>query len=171
MSIKENLFSKMMGKQFENMSSEEKQKMMDSMMDNFFAGMSDEEKKEMMSDMMPKMMGKMMGGKGESPMMGMMSMMMGKRHGKGEMKSPMDCCGEMMANFSETANSAKFATPELRGLFNEWCQQIENEILAFVKETNSIDVNKIMEKFSLSEESTRYLLNRLASKNLIDYKV
>jgi hypothetical protein len=171
MSLKENLINKMMGKQFEKMSPEEKQKMMDNMMDNFFASMSDEDKKGMMSDMMPKMMEKMMGGKEGSPMMGMMSMMMGKRHGKGEMKSPMDCCGDMMNGFTETANTAKFATPELRGLFNEWCQQIENEILAFVKETNSIDINKIMEKFSLSEESTRYLLSRLASKNLIDFKV
>ncbi|OFY56554.1 MAG: hypothetical protein A2Y87_09775 [Bacteroidetes bacterium RBG_13_46_8] len=171
MSIKENLINKMMGKQFENMTPEEKQQMMNNMMDNFFASMSEDEKKAMMSDMMPKMMGKMMGGQGGSPMMGMMSMMMGKRHGKGEAKSPMDCCGEMMSGFSETANSARFATPELRGLFNEWCQQIENEILAFIKETNSIDVNKIMEKISLSEESTRYILNRLASKNLIDYKI
>jgi hypothetical protein len=171
MSIKENLINKMMGKQFENMSPEEKKKMMDNMMDNFFAGMSDDEKKEMMSEMMPKMMGKMMGGHGESPMMGMMSMMMGKRQGKGEMKSPMDCCGDMMTGFSETANTAKFATPELRGLFNEWCQQIENEILAFIKETKSIEINKIMDKFSLTEESTRYLLNRLASKNRIEYKV
>src|SRR4030066_250687 len=58
--IKENLINKMMGKQFEKMSTEEKQKMMDNMMDNFLGSMSDEEKKEMMSNMMPKMMGKMM---------------------------------------------------------------------------------------------------------------
>jgi hypothetical protein len=174
MSLKENLINKMMGDQFKNMSSEEKQKMMENMMDKFFSSMSDAEKKEMMSGMMPGMMGKMMGDSGGSPMMGMMSMMMGRKGEKGEkgdMKSPMDCCKDMMSNFSETANSAKFATPELRGLFNEWCQQIENELLEFVKTNQSVDINAIMEKFNLSEESVRYILNRLASKNLIDFKV
>ena len=29
----------------------------------------------------------------------------------------------------------------------------------------------MVEKFSLSEESIKYLLSRLANKNLIDYKV
>jgi DeoR/GlpR family transcriptional regulator of sugar metabolism len=56
-------------------------------------------------------------------------------------------------------------------LFDEWCQQIEQEILNFVKEKNSINVEELAEKFSLSEESIKYLLGWLASKNLIEYKV
>jgi predicted transcriptional regulator len=184
MSFKEKIMSKMMDNQFKGMSSEEKKQMMDTMMDKFFSSMSDEEKKEMMSEMMPKMMEQMMGGNsmsgggsmmGKSPMMGMMSMMMGK--GKGfsdsdeEGKMPMDMCKEMMSGIKETANTAKFATSELRGLFDDWCQQIENEILTFVKEKNSINVADLVEKFSLSEESIKYLLARLANKGLIDFKV
>ena len=80
------------------------------------------------------------------------------------------CC-EMMAGMKETANTAKFATSELRGLFDEWCQQIEKELLDFIKEKGSIKIPEMAEKFSLSEESIRYLLSRLANKNLIDYKV
>ncbi|MCX6254242.1 MAG: hypothetical protein NTV31_07165, partial [Bacteroidia bacterium] len=71
----------------------------------------------------------------------------------------------------ETANTAKFATSELRGLFDDWCQQIEKEILDFVTEKKSIKIDEMVEKFSLSEESIKYLLSRLANKNLIDYKV
>jgi predicted transcriptional regulator len=178
MSFKENLMNKMMGNQFQNMSSEDKKQMMDNMMDKFFSSMTDEEKKKMMSEMMPKMMGNMMGGDsktGGNPMMGMMSMMMGgsKMNGGlgGENKMPWDMCKDMMSGIKETANTAKFATAELRGLFDEWCQQIEQEILNFIKEKNSINVEELSEKFSLSEESIKYLLGRLASKNLIDYKV
>ena len=151
---------------------------MEAMMDKFFSSLSDEEKKEMMSGMMPKMMKKMMGNAssmGKSPMMGMMSMMMdcGKKAADSgeENKMPWDMCKEMMSGFKETANTAKFATPELRGLFEEWCQQIEKEILNFVKEKNSIKIDELTEKFSLSEESIKYLLTRLAKKNLIDFKV
>jgi len=178
MSLKEKLMNKMMDNQFQNMSSEDKKQMMDTMMDKFFSSMSEDEKNEMMSGMMPKMMGNMMGGDskmGGNPMMGMMSMMMGggkMNSGQGnENKMPMDMCKEMMSGIKETANTAKFATAELRGLFDEWCQQIEQEIFNFIKEKNSINVEQLSEKFSLSEESIKYLLGRLARKNLIDYKV
>jgi LPS O-antigen subunit length determinant protein (WzzB/FepE family) len=169
MGIKEKFMNDMMGNQFKNMTSEEKKQMMETMMDKFFSSMSEDEKKNMMSGMMGKMMG-------NSPMMGMMSMMMGRKGNKSEKdsetgKMPWDMCCEMMTGMKETANTAKFATSELRGLFDEWCQQIEKELLDFIKEKGSIKVAEMAEKFSLSEESIKYLLNRLANKNLIDYKV
>jgi hypothetical protein len=163
--------STMMDRQFGNMSPEDKQKIMESMMDKFFSGMSEEEKKDMMQRMMPKMMSNMMG---DNPMMGMMSMMMGRKSGKeekGETKMPWDHCREMMAGFTETANTAKFSTPELRGLFNEWCEQVEKEILKFVKEKNAIKIDELTSEFSLSDESIKFLLGRLADKKLIDYKI
>jgi predicted transcriptional regulator len=169
MSIKEKFINEMMGNQFKNMTSEERKQMMESMMEKFFSSMTDDEKKDMMSGMMGKMMG-------NNPMMGMMSMMMGRKGQKSERgeekgKMPWDMCSEMMTGIRETANTAKFATSELRGLFDEWCQQIENELLDFIKEKGSININEMTEKFSLSEESIKYLLGRLANKNLIDYKV
>lgn len=168
MTIKEKLMNEMMGNQFKNMTSEEKKQMMEAMMDKFFSSMSDDEKKDMMSGMMGKMMG-------NNPMMGMMSMMMGRKEGNaekgtGSTKMPWDMCCEMMTGIRETANTAKFATSELRGLFDEWCQQIEKEVLDFIKEKGMIKIDEIAEKFSLSEDSIRYLLSRLAGKNLIDYK-
>lgn len=173
MTIKEKIMDKMMDNQFKDMSAEDKKQMMETMMDKFFSSMSDDEKKEMMSGMMPKMMGKMMG---NNPMMSMMSMMMGKKSGNNEKsneggKMPWDMCSEMMTGMKETASAAKFATPELRGLFDDWCQQIEKEMLDFIKEKKSIKVEEMAEKFNLSEESIKYLLGRLANKNLIDYKV
>jgi uncharacterized membrane protein YheB (UPF0754 family) len=169
MTIKEKFMNEMMGNQFKNMTSEEKKQMMETMMEKFFSSMSDDEKKDMMSSMMGKMMG-------NNPMMGMMSMMMGRKGQKSEKgddkgKMPWDMCCEMMTGMKETANTAKFATSELRGLFDEWCQQIEKELLDFIKEKGSIKVAEMAEKFSISEESIRYLLSRLANKNLIDYKV
>ena len=168
MTIKERFMNEMMENQFKNMSSEDKKQMMEAMLEKFFSSMSDDEKKDMMSGMMGKMMG-------NNPIMGMMSMMMGrkgKNSEKGDEKSkmPWDMCCDMMTGIRETANTAKFATTELRGLFDEWCQQIEKELLDFIKEKGAIKIDEIAEKFSLSEESIKYLLSRLANKNLIDYK-
>jgi hypothetical protein len=134
---------KMMDNQFKNMSAEDKKQMMETMMDKFLS-MSDDEKKEMMSGMMPKMMDQMMG---NNPMMGMMSMMMGKKPDSTENNSetgkmPWDMCCEMMTGIKETANTAKFATSELRGLFDEWCQQIEKELLDFAKEKDQLKLMK-----------------------------
>jgi transcriptional regulator CtsR len=169
MTIKEKFMNEMMENQFKNMTSEEKKQMMEAMMEKFFSSMSDDEKKDIISGMMGKMMG-------NNPMMGMMSMMMGRKgknaeKGSENSKMPWDMCCEMMTGMKETANTAKFVTSELRGLFDEWCQQIEKELLDFIKEKGSIKVAEIAEKFSLSEDSIKYLLSKLASKNLIDYKV
>jgi len=131
-------------------------------MEKFFSSMSDDEKKDMMSGMMGKMMG-------NNPMMGRKSK--GSEKGEEKGKMPWDMCCEMMTGMKETADTAKFATSELRGLFDEWLQQIEKELLDFIKEKGSINVSEIAEKFSLSEESIKYLLSKLAGKNLIDYKV
>jgi hypothetical protein len=169
MSIKEKFMNEMMGNQFKNMRPEEKKQMMEAMMEKFFSSMSDDEKKDMMSGMMGKMMG-------NNPMMSMMSMMMSRKsqqseNGDDKGKMPWDICCEMMTGMKETANTAKFANVELRGLFDEWCQQIEKELLDFIKEKGSIKIDEMVEKFSLSEESIKYLLSRLANKNLIDYKI
>lgn len=169
MTLKEKMMDKMMDSQFSNMSPEEKQKMMEAMMDSFLSGMSDEEKRKMMENMMPRMMAGMGGGKNENPMMGMMMGMMGNK-GK-DKKMPWDMCKEMMTGISETASSAKFATAELRGLFEEWCTQVQTEILESIKKDKKVDVKAIATEFNLSDESTRYLLGRLASKNLIKFEV
>jgi predicted transcriptional regulator len=69
-----------------------------------------------------------------------------------------------------TANTVKLVTTELKGLFDEWCPQIEKEMLDFIKEKGTIEIDGLAEKFSLSEGNIKYLLSRLAVKNLIDCK-
>jgi hypothetical protein len=75
---------------------------------------------------------------GSNPMMGMMSMIMGRKannteKGNENSKMPWDMCCEMMTGIRETANTAKFATSELSELFDDWCQQIEKELLDLKK--------------------------------------
>jgi hypothetical protein len=144
MDLKEKMMESMMGK----MSAEERSAMMDKMMEQFFDGMSAGEKQDMMMKMMPKMMGQMMGGDG-----GMMGM-----------------CAKMMSRMSQSSEMAAFATPELRGLFDEWVQQLEAEVMESVKGKEEIDPEELAAKLKISKESTVYLLSRLAQKGVLKAK-
>jgi hypothetical protein len=164
---KQKAMEAMMEKFLEGLPSEERGKMMEGMMEKFLGGLSEEERSAMMSRMMPKMMGSMMGGSGP---MGMMRMMMGggkDAEAGGEM--PWDMCRKMMGAMAEGAQTARFATPEVRGLFDEWAAQIEEEILQFAKDAAGVDVEKAAEHFRLSKESTIYFLTRLAQKGKIRF--
>jgi hypothetical protein len=162
MGIKENMMRSMM----EKMSAEEKTAMMEQMMTEFFAGMTSEEKQEMMKTMMPKMMGEMMGGAGGSSMMGMMGSMCCGDEGP-EGFNPMEMCHNMMSSISQSNEMAAFATPEIRGLFEEWVQQLDLEVLEFVKTVKSTDPEALASYLKLSKESAIYLLSRLAQKGTI----
>lgn len=186
MGFKEKMMENMMG----NMSAEEKKDMMDKMMEGFFSTMTKEEKQEMMNSMMPKMMEQMMGSdnKGSSGMMGMMGSMMG---GKGSMmdmmssmmgsksdkdssdsgSGPMDMCKKMMSTISQSSDIATFATPEVRQMFEEWVQQVDEEILGLVKENNLITPEQVAEKLKISKNSAIYFLSRLAQKGKISINI
>lgn len=66
---------------------------------------------------------------------------------------------------------ATFATPEIRGLFEEWVEQLDAEVLDFVKETKSTQPEALAAHLKLSKESAVYLLSRLAQKGLVSIEI
>ncbi len=169
MSIKERMMEQMMNNFFGKMKPEEKQKMMTEMMEKFMGNMTAEEKQSMMQNMMPQMMGSMMGGGSGSPMMNMMSMMMGGQSNQdGSTEMPWDMCKKMMSSIGKANELASFATPEIRALFEEWATQIEEEILAYVRESKTDTIERIAEHFKLSKESVTFFLTRLSKKGKIN---
>ena len=179
---KQEMMNSMMENFFAAMSAEEKRKTMETMMEKFMGGLSPEEKQALMGTMMPKMMGEMMGGQG-APMKGMMGMMMGKGGPMREMMSkmmaggegeeghaPWDMCRKMMATVGKASDLATFATPEVRGLFEEWAAQIEEEILLYIKESGTTEAGQISARFKLSINSVNYFLTRLSQQGKISLK-
>ena len=165
MGFKEKMMESMMG----NMSAEEKSAMMDKMMDQFFGNMTAEEKQDMMKNMMPKMMGggSMMDGSLMSQMMG--SMCCGENDSEGF--NPMDMCQKMMSAINQSSELATYATPEIRGLFEEWVGQLDNEVIDFVKKAKSTDPDQVAAHLKISRDSAVYLLSRLAQKGIITFSV
>jgi hypothetical protein len=74
----------------------------------------------------------------------------------------MQMCQQMAGAVSESASMASFATPELRALFEEWAKAVEEEILGFLKEKGSSNPSEIASKLKISEESTLFLIGKMA---------
>ena len=161
MGLKEKMMEEMMNK----MSPEERKEMMEKLMESFFSKMTGEEKQKMMGEMISRMI------PGGGGMMGMMSTIMGGKKASEWGFNPMEMCKKMMNSISQTSEIASFATPEVRGLFEEWAQQIEEEILSFIKEKGSIHPQEIAAHLKISKESVHYFLSRLAQKAKIQLKV
>jgi len=76
-----------------------------------------------------------------------------------------DMCMKMMqqmtGSVNETAKIASFATPEIKGLFEEWVNILGEEILAFVKERGKTNLSDIAAKLKISEESAVFFVGKL----------
>lgn len=74
----------------------------------------------------------------------------------------MNMAKKVMGSITETASTASFATPELRGLFDEWTKVLDEEIITFVKEKEQTNPSDIAKKLKISEESVLFLVGKLA---------
>lgn len=71
-----------------------------------------------------------------------------------------DCCGN--SNISKSDN---LIPTELTLLFDEWVNQINEEINAYKKENPLIKTEELAEHFKLSEDSINYLIGNNSNKN------
>jgi hypothetical protein len=69
---------------------------------------------------------------------------------------------QMAGAVTESASMASFATPEVRGLFEEWAKAVEEEIVAFLKEKGSSEPSEIAAKLKISEESALFFIGKMA---------
>ena len=71
-------------------------------------------------------------------------------------------CQQMTGAVIEIGKMASLATPEIRGLFEEWAKAVEGEILEFLKEQKTITPAEIAAKLKITEESVLFLVGKLA---------
>jgi hypothetical protein len=71
---------------------------------------------------------------------------------------------KVMGSITETAHMASFATPEVRGLFDEWSRTVEEEILQYLKEKGSALPADIAGHLKISEKSAMFFISRLAGE-------
>jgi hypothetical protein len=74
---------------------------------------------------------------------------------------------EVLSAVSQSYELATYSTPELRGLFNDWMNSIEQEILGFLRGRRKVDPDAIAGHFRLSRESVIFILGKLAREGKI----
>ena len=74
----------------------------------------------------------------------------------------MQMCQQMAGAVTESASMASFATPEVRGLFEEWVKAVEEEIIGLLKEKRSAEPSEIATKLKISEESALFFIGKMA---------
>jgi|GEM_PF-2293787 len=149
----------------ENIYFEEMKEFFNKMGDCFTNSFDNEKMEEMMKKFKEKMK------KGKEYMMGMMDKMKDSMSEDDNEFPPFKWFKVMMDNFKENSNFSNLATPEIQALFEDWLNQIEEEIIDFVKDKNSIDVKEIADKFKISEKSAYYFLTRMAQKGKIKINI
>ncbi len=105
----------------------------------------------------------MMGPKGEMPMMGMMRKMMESA----EDFNPMEMCKEMASSVAKASEMSFYATPEIRSMFEEWLESVEDEIFDYIRIEGEINLQKIAGRFKISESAAQFFLNHLAASGKI----
>ncbi len=76
--------------------------------------------------------------------------------------------GQQMAGaVTESASMASFATPEVRGLFEEWARAVEEEIIELLKDKGLSGPSEIAAKLKISEESAVFFIGKMAREKKI----
>ena len=75
---------------------------------------------------------------------------------------------EVLSAISHTYELATYSTPELRGLFNDWLGEIEQEALDFLKGRNEVDPNEVAQRLKLKRDSVIFILSKLAREGKVD---
>jgi len=73
----------------------------------------------------------------------------------------MQMCEQMTGTVIEIGRLAGFASPELRGLFEEWVKALEGEVIEFLKERGSCPPADLAAQLKLTEESVLFLIGKL----------
>ena len=79
----------------------------------------------------------------------------------------MEMSQKMAGAITESASMASFATPEVRGLFEEWAKAVEEEIIGLLKDKESVEPSEIAAKLNISEESALFFIGKMAREKKI----
>jgi len=104
-------------------------------------------------EMMQKMMAQMRQSEDKPPMEKMMGMCMGM-------------CAEMLTAIRQTNALAVHATPELQQAFGDWLKEVERKAEVAISQGEK-EAGAIASELNITEESARYILNRLAQQRKI----
>ena len=79
----------------------------------------------------------------------------------------MQMCEQMTGTVIEVGRLAGFASPELRGLFEEWVKALEDELIGFLQDRESCTPADLAAQLKLSEGSVLFLIGKLVREGKV----
>jgi hypothetical protein len=93
--------------------------------------------------------------------MGMMQKMMGQMSEAG--MNPVKMCEMMTTSVARTAEVAAYATPELRGLFDDWIRAVTDDVQGKIEAAEgAVGLESLAEDLGMTVSSIAFLVSRLA---------
>jgi len=80
---------------------------------------------------------------------------------------PTKMCQSLVERVAQSRQLSAVADPEVLVLFENWLEELESEVIAFVKKTNSLDSTDLAEGLGLSRSGADFLITKLKREGKI----
>ena len=74
---------------------------------------------------------------------------------------PTKMCQSLVERVAQSRQLSAVADPEVLVLFENWLEELESEVIVFVKKTNSLDSTDLAEGLGLSRSGADFLITKL----------
>ncbi|MCP4576095.1 MAG: hypothetical protein GY846_07415 [Deltaproteobacteria bacterium] len=74
---------------------------------------------------------------------------------------PKNLCWQIVTTIDEHAELESLANPEIRTLFIDWMEELEQEILNYRKVKNELSADDLIKRFGISRQGAEFLLKKM----------
>ena len=85
----------------------------------------------------------------------------------GEGVDPTQMCQNLVDKVTQSRQLSAVADPEVLFLFENWLEELENEVVSFVKKAESVDPVHLAEGLGLSRSGADFLITKLSREGKI----
>ena len=76
-------------------------------------------------------------------------------------------CQKLVNRVAQSRQLMAVADPELLVLFEDWLDELENEVISLAKKRGSLSLEDLAQKFGLSERGANFLISKLSREGKI----
>ena len=73
---------------------------------------------------------------------------------------PNDMCKSLVTDLIQDAQIDEIAVPQIRALFRDWMEELDQEIRRFIATQRNVTPEKVAKEFRISKEAAAFLLRR-----------
>jgi hypothetical protein len=83
---------------------------------------------------------------------------------------PKDMCRKVVTTLDQYAQLESLANPEIRALFIDWMEELEGQVLAFIRKARLAKPENLTDQFRISKQGAEFLLGKLKQEGKISHE-